>query len=103
MTPRDAADRVTTPDFDGDTYDHDRDHGRLARQLGRVRRYLMDGEWHTLRDISHATGDPEASVSARIRDLRKDKFGGYRIERRVQGSGGHLYRLVTPSDTWAWN
>jgi len=43
---------------------------------------------------------PEASVSARLRDLRKAKFGGYRVERqRVrEGRGLYHYRLTGRTD-----
>lgn len=83
------------PDFDGETYDRERDHGRLNAQLSRVLTVMKDGRWHTLADLSATTGgDPEASVSARIRDLRKEKFGGYEVERRYVDRGLFEYRLV---------
>ena len=31
------------------------------------------GDWRTLRSIADCTGDPEASVSAQLRHLRKDR------------------------------
>ena len=83
-----------TPDFDGETYVRDRDHDRLWAQLGRVRKQMEDGEWHTLRDIAACCGDPEASVSARIRDLRKEKFGGHEVTRRYVADGLWEYRLI---------
>lgn len=57
---------------------------------------LSDGGWWTLRDLSTRTGSPEASVSARLRDLRKPQFGGHTIERRSVGDGSRQfrYRLV---------
>jgi hypothetical protein len=80
------------PHFDGETYDAAQDQGRLRRQLESVRRVMADGAWRTLRELSEATGCPEASVSARLRDLRKPKFGSWTVERqRVSVSGG-LYR-----------
>jgi hypothetical protein len=33
------------------------------------------------------------SVSARVRDLRKDKFGSHRVDRRYAGNGVWEYRL----------
>ena len=91
--PVQAADVVTAPHFDGETYDPDLDHDRLAVQLGRVRRAMSDGQPHTLRDLACATGDPEASVSARIRDLRKPKFGGRTIVRARVAKGLYTYRM----------
>lgn len=70
------------PEFDGATYDHDRDHLRLGAQAQRVVDLMRDGQWRTLSEIATATGDPEASVSARLRDLRKPKFGRHDIGRR---------------------
>jgi len=83
-------------DFDGDTYDRERDHDRLNAQLRRVLARLQDRAWHTLGDLSSATGDPEASVSARLRDLRKEKFGAHVIERQYLSDGLWQYRMNDP-------
>jgi hypothetical protein len=84
------------PDHDGETYDRAADHVRLNAQTLRVFRAMRGGQWLTLRELSNVTGDPEASVSARLRDLRKLKFGAYAIERRrvLRGRGLFLYRMV---------
>lgn len=84
------------PEFDGDTYDHERDHLRLSGQAQRVVDLISDGEWRTLAEIAATTGDPEASVSARLRDLRKAKFGRHEIDRRQRDPdvpGLYEYRL----------
>ncbi len=83
--------------FDGRTYDAPRDGDRLNAQLQRVLHAMQDGGWWVLAQLSAATGDPEASVSARIRDLRKPKFGGHLVERRYVSSGLWEYRLVKTS------
>ncbi len=75
------------PDFDGETYVRPLDQVRLNAQLQRVFDVLKEGRWLTLREISDRTGDPEASISARIRDLRKDKFGAYPVNARRRGEG----------------
>jgi len=80
--------------FDGATFDPTRDARRLAAQHARVFEYLRYGGWHTLEAISKATGAPEASVSARLRDLRKPRFGGHTIEREYVARGLFRYRLV---------
>jgi hypothetical protein len=62
---------------------------RLAAQRKRVFDLMQDARWRT--------GDPEASVSARLRDFRKTKYGGYDVERtRVYEPDGGLwtYRLL---------
>lgn len=79
---------------DGATYSHIRDGSRLAAQHHRVLARLRDGEWWTLRRLSQATGDPEASISARLRDLRKARFGSHIIERQYVERGLWRYRLV---------
>jgi hypothetical protein len=82
--------------FDGVTYDPKFDRDRLEKQLGRVYTAMAECPgWMTLQEISVKTGDPEASVSARIRDLRKDRFGGYNVERRRRTVGEWEYHLVT--------
>ena len=61
-------------DFDGQTYDPAIDWERLTGQLGRVWGVMVYGRWVTLAEIHGRTGDPEASISARLRDLRKAVF-----------------------------
>lgn len=78
---------------DGETYEPALDKERLNAQQQRVFDAIKDGEWRTLYAIAQKTGDPETSVSARLRDLRKPKFGGYEVERRRDGAT-HYYRLV---------
>ncbi len=80
--------------MNGETYDEQRDGERLKKQLVAVRQYMADHEWHTLYALSLMTGAPEASVSARLRDLRKSKYGGHIIERRHIGNGLWEYRLA---------
>ena len=79
--------------FDGVTYDHKRDHGRLAKQLNAVREIMEDGDWHTLGEIATRIDAPESSVSARIRDLRKLKHGGHIIDRQYVEKGLWKYRM----------
>jgi hypothetical protein len=83
------------PHFDGQTYDSQKDHGRLTGQLARVELFMRDGNWKTLDEIVEACGGTVASVSARVRDLRKEKFGAHTVERIRHSDGGlFLYRLV---------
>jgi hypothetical protein len=80
--------------FNGSDYDDDRDRERLAGQIQRVFNFMADGEWHSLAEVSSATGDPPASVSAQLRHLRKERFGSYTVEKDYQGDGLYFYRLV---------
>src|SRR5882672_407827 len=78
---------------DGSTYVHERDGQCLALQHNRVLAVMRDGREHTLAEISLITRNPEASVSARLRDLRKPRFGGHNIQRRYIERGLFTYRL----------
>ena len=82
--------------FDGRTYDHSKDYIRIKGQMLRVYAVVKDGRWRTLNQISQECGDPEASISARLRDLRKERFGSHEVERqRLQDGGTYAYRLAT--------
>ena len=82
------------PTIDGPDLEPE-DHRRLGLQAETVLSIMRDGEWRTLRAIAHVAGAPEASVSARLRDLRKQKFGAWTVERKNLGNGLWVYR-VTP-------
>lgn len=80
--------------FNGADYQPERDNQRLTGQIERVWTFMRGGDWRTLADIAAATGDPEASVSAQLRHLRKTRFGGHQVERRHVGGGLYEYRVV---------
>lgn len=80
--------------FGGATFDAERDENRLTRQKRDVWLFMKDGEWHTLPEISEATGHPEASISARLRDFRKPKFGSHTVQREYVERGLWQYRLI---------
>jgi hypothetical protein len=87
--------------YDGHTYQPEHDQFRLARQTRAVYDLMKDGQWRTLDEIQVATGGAHStpSISARLRDLRKERFGGFTVERRRRGdpgSGLFEYRLVRP-------
>jgi hypothetical protein len=98
---RDVEQQVSQPDlftrqpaFDGSTFNVAVDGDRLTCQLATVKAYLEQASWVTLAEIREATGVPEASASARIRDLRKVKFGAFTVDRRRRSAGQYEYRLV---------
>lgn len=66
---------------------------RLGKQLERVRDFMADGAWRTLGEIEGLTGAPQASASARLRDLRAL---GHTVQRRrtAPGSGLWEYRVL---------
>jgi len=82
--------------FDGETYDHERDSPRLTTQYDRTFNLMRDGAWRTLAEIASAIGCPEASVSARLRDMRKARFGEHTVSHRIREGATGLweYRLI---------
>ncbi len=80
--------------FDGADINQARDAARLTGQLDAIWRLMSDGAWRTLGEIERLTGAPQASISANLRNLRKERFGGHVIERRYVDSGLYEYRVV---------
>lgn len=90
--------------FNGPAYNAERDNARLVGQMLRVFELMKDGQYRTLREIAEATGDPEASISAQLRHLRKPRFGSHVVDRRNRGEAGnglHEYALLVPNPTVA--
>lgn len=88
--------KETLPDarFNGADYQPPRDHARLRGQILDIFLLMKDGRWRTLNEISGATGHPAASVSAQLRHLRKDRFGGHTINREYIDNGLYRYQLL---------
>jgi hypothetical protein len=80
--------------FDGDDYLPKRDDVRLTGQLLRVWNAVCDQKWYSLKEIAEKTGDPEASISAQLRHLRKPRFGAHLVERLHITRGFYKYRLT---------
>lgn len=82
----------------GPAYDESKDGARVAKQMDRVLGYCLNGPWRSLAEIKGLTGDPESSISAQLRHLRKERFGGYIVEkrRRTEASGTWEYRVLPP-------
>lgn len=95
-TPNDITNGMESPHFDGETFDSELDKDRLSRQLDIVKEAMMDGKWHTLAELKTFTGFPEASISARLRDLRKPRFGMFTIDRKRVSKGTFAYKLIAP-------
>ncbi|MGH7193830.1 MAG: hypothetical protein ACREJM_09895 [Candidatus Saccharimonadales bacterium] len=85
--------------FGGATLER-KDIPRLQGHLGVVYRIMADGQFRTLENIAGAvfaiTGKTVTtqSVSARLRDLRKEKFGGFKVSRRNLGVGLFEYQVL---------
>ena len=73
--------------FDGPGYDPALDQKRLTGQIKRIFNFMSDGQWRTLGEIAKETGDPEASISAQLRHLKKKRFGSHIVDKRRRGEG----------------
>lgn len=86
--------------FDGPEYEPEQDRERLSEQHVRIRELMLDGQWRTLAEIATRTGDPQSSVSAQLRHLRKERFGAFVVDRRKRGDrkSGLFEYCVRPPD-----
>jgi hypothetical protein len=79
--------------FGGRTFSADLDAKRLGAQLTRVLQAMSDGKWRTLAElqahilVTMGKRDPEASISARLRDIRK-LYGEEAMESRRRTEDG---------------
>ncbi len=80
--------------FSGKTFDKERDGKRLGPQLTSVKMLMADGQWRTLDMINRHVHGTAASLSARLRDLRKKRFGSHTVDARYRERGIWEYRLV---------
>ena len=79
--------------FDGVDYVPELDQVRLVGQMSRIWELMRDGRWRSLREIADATGSPEASASAQLRNFRKPRFGGHIVDRQRIVGGLYKYRI----------
>lgn len=71
-----------------------RDHDRLTAQIKRIYSLMSDRSFRTLGQIADLTNDPESSISAQLRHLRKEKFGSNTVNKKYMGNGLYKYQLV---------
>lgn len=89
--------------FGGATYDPARDYERLGPQQLAVNRFMADLKWHTPTEIM-ASGikGTDSSITARIRDIRKEFPAHAAVERRrkpgAESSGINEYRVTIPAE-----
>lgn len=67
---------------------------RSARQRFAVLQAMRIERWWTLEQLARYVEAPIQSVSARVRDLRKAKYGGHVVTKRFVRKGVWEYRLV---------
>lgn len=80
-------------DRDGETFEPARDRVRLDGQALDVWQFMADQKWHTPAEIEAGTGHNWASISARLRDYRKERWGGHSVHRMYLRKGVFSYRL----------
>jgi len=82
----------------GETFEPKLDGKRLQTQMQAVHELMLDRQWRTIPQIAlhlriAGLSCTEASISARLRDLRKPPFG-YTVERERIGEGFFSYRIA---------
>jgi hypothetical protein len=95
--------------FAGRAYDARLDRARLTLQIERIRTHMFGAGWRTLREIKTALEEihapavfPESSISAQLRNLKKQPYFLQLLRRRragVRGSGSGIweYKLLPPA------
>ena len=85
------------PHFNGPAYNPELDFVRLTGQIKRIFTCMADNQWRTLREIANITGDGEASISAQLRHLKKERFGSHGVIKERRGdpkNGLWQYKLI---------
>lgn len=85
----------------GPAYDRNIDEPAIEDQRNNIKLLMINysESWFTLSEIAAILHYPEASISAQLRHLRKDKFGGYDVQKRRRTGGGYRvweYHLDPP-------
>ena len=84
----------TAQRFNGSDYQQGRDSQRLGIQLSKIYNLMKDGIHRSLSQIEAATGEPQASISAQLRHLRKERFGSHTVNKNYLGEGLYTYQLI---------
>ncbi len=71
--------------FNGSDYVPEFDDERLKGQIKKIYELMIDGEWRTLSEIEQLTNFGQASISAQLRHLRKERFGNHTVNKRNRG------------------
>lgn len=89
--------------FSGSDYVAERDHEALANQIDRVRVTMGDQKWRSVASLQrriqerYGITDPENSLQAQLRNLRKPEHGGFEVlrDRRTPNGerGYYVYKL----------
>ena len=72
----------------------------LEGRIGEILEILKENAWVTVEELSKRTGyTKQGSISALVRNLRKKKNGGYKIDGRYNAQRIYEYRLVLSMPT----
>jgi hypothetical protein len=83
--------------FTGSAFESKFDRERLTKQILRVFNLMCDGRWRTVSEIADIIHDPENSIQAQLRNLRKGPFGRHTVVKRSRGDrsrGLYEYQLT---------
>ena len=83
------------PKYVGETYAKHLDETRLDTQIAKVYRMMKRSSWTSLAVLSTQCDCSEASVSARLRDLRKPQWGGHDIDKKRMEGGLWAYKMTS--------
>lgn len=67
---------------------------RLSTQFDVILELMSGQDWLTLAEIEEATGYPPASISAQLRHMRKEQFGGHTVNKRHLEDGLFEYQVI---------
>lgn len=71
--------------FDGSDFVKELDQDRLTGQIKKIYDLMKDGVFRTLSEIENLTSIPQASASAQLRNLRKERFGNHTVTKKRRG------------------
>ena len=72
----------------------------LEGRIGQILEILKENDWVTVEELSKRTGyTKQGSISALVRNLRKKKNGGYKIDGRYNAQRIYEYKLVLSMPT----
>lgn len=77
----------------GPAYVKSLDGKRIKKQHEVIRDFMLGNGWKTLSEIETVLGYPQASISAQLRHLRKDRFGGFTVDKRRRTVGTWEYHV----------
>jgi hypothetical protein len=83
--------------FNGSDYVPELDLVRLTGQTAKIYSLMKDQRWRTLYEIEFQVNAPQSSISAQLRHLRKERFGGHTVNKRRRGiaeEGLFEYQLI---------